>query len=170
MLVFTFGFLCILLFGIVLAEAGSIITTVFQDGVKRHSRLKWLSRTWAAMLFWGLIFYAWLCTIAAITMAWKKRRVGKEIDFKDAYWFSFISITTVGFGDFYLEQEAIALHDVFFFAMIFLIGFVLLASFLTMMKELLQSIGQHNKITFSDRLKREHPPLDESQVLPKSSH
>ena len=58
--------------------------------------------------------------------------------------YSFISITTVGLGDFYLDTEAIAPYDVVGFAMLFLIGFVLLANFLIMLGELPKSIFQGN--------------------------
>ena len=131
-----------LLFGTVLAKAGDIVTTIFEDVVSQYSdlKLRWLTITWIMMIFWGVTFYAWTAALAAVTMAWKKDRVGEEMNFKDAYWFAFNSITTVGLGDFYIGGEAIAPTDVVLFAMIFLVGFVLLANFLTKLRELLGNL------------------------------
>ena len=78
-MVFTFGFLCILIFGAVLAKAGDIITTIFDDLVQRHRRLNWLSISWVAMLFWGVLFYVWLFVIAVATVEWKEPRVGQDM-------------------------------------------------------------------------------------------
>jgi hypothetical protein len=49
---------------------------------------------------------------------------------KDGYWFSFISTTTVGLGDIYLEPEVIQARDLVTFPLLFLVGFVFLSSFL----------------------------------------
>ena len=86
-MVFTCGFLCILLFGTVLAKAGDIITTIFDDAVRRKPRLKWLSKPWVAMIFWGALFNLWLGVIAAATISWKKSRVAEELAWNDAFWF-----------------------------------------------------------------------------------
>jgi hypothetical protein len=52
------------------------------------------------------------------------------ISLKDGYWFSFISTTTVGLGDIFLEPEVIQARDLVTFPLLFLVGFVFLSSFL----------------------------------------
>ena len=157
---YTFGFLCILLFGTVLAQAGDIITAIFEDGVNRHEKLKWLSKTWIEVIIWGAAFYSFLCIIAATTQSWQNNRLGEDITFKDAYWFSFISITTVGLGDMYLDGENFAVWDLMGFAWLFLLGFPILANFLCLLrrmkKEVVQSVAGGS--SFKTRLK-DRPPL-----------
>jgi hypothetical protein len=53
-----------------------------------------------------------------------------DMSLKDGYWFSFISTTTVGLGDIYLEPEVIQARDLVTFPLLFLVGFVFLSSFL----------------------------------------
>ena len=145
-MVFTFGFLCILVFGVVLATAGDILTTTFQGLISRHRRLKFLSRLWVSVVLWGSLFFVYLCVLSAAVVAWKRNRVDDYMKFSDAYWFSFISITTVGLGDFVFEHEAIGAEDVVGFAILFLIGFVVLAIFLTDLRALLKKVGsQRNR-------------------------
>ena len=52
---------------------------------------------------------------------------------------SFITSTTVGFGDYYLEHESITGSDVFGFASLILVAFVLLSSFLNKLADLVKS-------------------------------
>ena len=163
---YTFGFLCILLFGTVLAQAGDIITAIFEDGVNRHEKLKWLSKTWIEVIIWGAAFYSFLCIIAATTQSWQNNRLGEDITFKDAYWFSFISITTVGLGDMYLDGENFAVWDLMGFAWLFLLGFAILANFLCLLrrmkKEVVQSVAGGS--SFKTRL-QERPPLTRTDMI-----
>lgn len=99
MLVWTFGFLSILVFGIVLTKAGEIVTMIFDDMVQRHQRFKFLSIKWVTVLFWGTMTYLWLLVIAATTVYWRGLVSGQVMNMDDAYWFAFISITTVGLGE-----------------------------------------------------------------------
>lgn len=155
--VLTFGFLCILLFATLLGRAGVLMTTIYSDFVERHQRMKWLSVPWVAVILWGTLLYVWLLVIAEVTVAWKQRRMGQDMPLADGFWFAFISITTVGLGDLYLDHETIAFYDVVGFAMVFLVGFVLLANFLVVLVELVKSLGHHNNLRFSARLQEQSP-------------
>jgi hypothetical protein len=56
--------------------------------------------------------------------------------YEDGYWFSYISTTTVGLGDIFLEPDTIQSRDLIIFPLLFLVGFVFLASFLGKFAEL----------------------------------
>lgn len=139
-LVYTFGFFTIIVFAGVLGTAGHVITTIIDDLVGRLKCTKWLKIPLVQMLMWGTLFYSFLCVIAQTAIYWKRERVGVEMPFKDAYWFSFVSATTVGFGDIFLEHETITWYDVVMFASLILVAFVLLSSFLNKLAELVQSL------------------------------
>lgn len=140
-LVFTVGFVSIIIFAGILSTAGYIITTIIDDALNRSRRTKWLKIPLVQMLIWGILFYAFLGVIAQTTIYWKRERVGVDMSFMDAYWFSFITSTTVGFGDYYLEHEAISEGDVVLFASLVLIAFVFLSSFLNKLAEFIQNFG-----------------------------
>jgi hypothetical protein len=65
----------------------------------------------------------------------KKARLDEDMDFESAYWFAYISTTTVGLGDFYLEPEVVTGFDLVYFPIIILIGFTFLSAFLAKFSE-----------------------------------
>jgi hypothetical protein len=53
-----------------------------------------------------------------------------DFSFQDGYWFAYISTTTVGLGDIFIEPETMQSRDLLIFPLLFLVGFVFLSSFL----------------------------------------
>lgn len=51
-MIFTLGFFSILLFAGILANAGSVVTAIIDDGIDR-ANLSYFNRPWASALFWG---------------------------------------------------------------------------------------------------------------------
>lgn len=141
-LVYTVGFFSIIIFAGILSTAGYVITTILDDLVSRAKFTRWLKIPLVQMLIWGTLFYSFLGLIAQTTIWWKRERVDIDLSFRDAYWFSFVSATTVGFGDFFLEHEAISGSDVVMFASLILIAFALLSSFLNKLAELISSLAK----------------------------
>merc|ERR1712194_382295 len=94
----------------------------------------------------------WLLVIGAATVGWKKYRLGQDMTLADGFWFAFISITTVGLGDMFLEHETIAFADILEFALIFLVGFVLLANLIVALVDLATQMGRQNMRDFARRL------------------
>jgi hypothetical protein len=138
-MIYTLGFLSILMFAIILGTAGTIIVTIWDDFIDR-TKLHQLNIPWVACVFWGFCYYAWLLAIAVVTQNWKNARLGDDMEFSEAYWFSYISTTTVGFGDYYLQPDVILRQDLITFPLMFLTGFVLLANFFVKLTELLTSL------------------------------
>jgi hypothetical protein len=128
-MVFTCGFLSILVFAGVLSNAGNVISLIFDDLAIR-CRLNGLSHNWAGVFVWGFLYYAWMFVIASEYTRWQMQRLQQEVSLKESYWFAYISTTTVGFGDFYLDPEVLIVGDLFRWPLLFLIGFSFLSSFL----------------------------------------
>jgi putative Mn2+ efflux pump MntP len=78
-----------------------------------------------------------MCVVAWKTVHWKEERLGEDFKFVNAYWFSFITTTTVGLGDFYLEHQVLLRRDLVAFSLLILMGFVFLANFLVKLTDLL---------------------------------
>jgi hypothetical protein len=66
-----------------------------------------------------------------------------DFSFQDGYWFSFISTTTVGLGDIFLEPETIQSRDLLIFPLLLLVGFLFLSSFLGKFAE---SLDMHEAV------------------------
>lgn len=156
-MVYTLGFLSILLFAVILAGAGTIVVTIVDDFVDRTS-LSQINFEWAAMIFWGCCYYAWMLCIAAYTRSWKAERLDVDMEFSEAYWFSFISTTTVGLGDYILEQEVILRKDLFSFPLMFLAGFVLLSNFSVKLTDVLNNLFPSPRKSLKDRLANSNVP------------
>jgi len=150
-LVFTVGFISMLAFAGLLGSAGYILAYLFDDFMER-SGARFLAIPWISCILWGAAYYQWMVAIAAYTIQWKYDRLDIHLDRGDAYWFSYISTTTVGLGDIFLEPEGINGPDVFIFSMLFLIGFTFLAAFLAKFSQLVLSLAGKGRTSFVDTL------------------
>jgi len=154
LLVYTVGFLSILVFAVVLGHAGNIVTAIFDDWLSRVKILSIVKRNWVMCLFWGTLYYTWMCVVAWKTVHWKEERLGGDFHFKEAYWFSFITTTTVGLGDYYLEHQVLLRRDLVAFSLLILFSFVLLSNFLVKLTDLLTAILPRTKASnLDERLK-----------------
>ena len=134
----TVGFLSILMFGGALGTAGSITTHVVNDFVHRFKR----NVTRLHMIgVWGALWLLWMLVISHQGMSYVVERLEQDFPLNDAYWFAFITTTTVGFGDFYLPPEGLFVGDLVGLWANFLIGFVFLSAFLTELSQLLGSVA-----------------------------
>jgi hypothetical protein len=84
-MVYTFGFICLLCFGVVLAYAGFVISSIVDD-VFRKTKLDFLLNNWVSSLMWGCFAYSWMLVIAQVYVSWRLERLGDDISLADGYW------------------------------------------------------------------------------------
>ena len=135
MLTTCFGFVSILAFAAILASSGYILLIIFDDLVNR-CKLNILAKPWIACPFWGLTWVAWMSFIGRYTERWWSKRADFQVSNQDSWWFAYISTTTVGLGDFFLQPEVIFVDDLLTFTLMFLTGFVFLSTFLGKLHDL----------------------------------
>lgn len=102
-MIFSLGFLSILLFGVVLQRAGRVTSALFDDSLSRF-HLRILSRPWFLSAVWGFIYFGYMTINAYYIKTWKASRLGDNFSLSEGYWFSFISFTTIGLGTFAICQ------------------------------------------------------------------
>ena len=83
-------------------------------------------------MLWATVYVVWIFVVAGWAMAWSRNRYGPLLQedvgglpFRDAIWFAYISIVTVGFGDYHIPPDTVLVSDMFYLPFLFLIGFVL---------------------------------------------
>ena len=129
-----FGFISILMFGGMLGTAGGITVHIVNDMVRRCKRN--VSKPIMVML-WGTFWLLWMLVISHQAMSYQEKRLQEEFAMNDAYWFAFVSTTTIGFGDYYLQPEGLFISDLLGLWGNFLMGFILLSAFLNELSQML---------------------------------
>ena len=151
-----FGFLSILAFGAILGMAGYIVAAILNDFVSRIPVIKNINPPVRDTMMWAVATYSWMFVVSYNTREWKKDLLGNEMSQRDGYWFAYISTTTVGLGDIYLEPEVFRNTDLVTFPVLFLTGFTLFSAFIGKLVEAVSSgMGSNKKKTLLDALERE---------------
>lgn len=60
---------------------------------------------------------------------YQRRHIGSALPLNDAYWFSYITTTTVGFGDIHISHSEFTVAEMFFVPFLVLLGFNFLGIF-----------------------------------------
>ena len=128
MLVYTCGFVTIIGFLILNNTAAHVWKHIIEDIFHRF-KLKCLIKGPLSVLFWLCMTIFWMLMTALAMKSYRQKRIVEEFPLKDAYWFSYITITTVGFGDIHLDHEEFTTGDMFFIPLIVLMGFNFLGIF-----------------------------------------
>jgi hypothetical protein len=127
-MVSSLGFVSMLAFGGILLNAGQVVAVIMDDVLNRK---KLRTSPLTVVVFWASVTTGWIFAIGKITRSWWNDRLEDfEYEWWDSVWFAYISTTTVGLGDFFLQPEVIFLPDVVNFSLLFLTGFVFISTFL----------------------------------------
>jgi hypothetical protein len=107
-----------------------------------------------------------MALIAVATYDYKVYRVG-ETDFtmNEGYWFAYVSSTTIGLGDIYLDPETFLYRDLVAFALLLLVGFVLVAAFIRKLVELVRS--KYGEYTLLEEMVEQLKTIDMMYEAPK---
>jgi hypothetical protein len=60
-----------------------------------------------------------------------------DFGISESFWFSYITLTTVGLGDYHIPHEDFRIADMFYLPMVVLSGFIVLANFAVKLQEFL---------------------------------
>jgi len=167
-LVASIGWLAVIGWAIVLYIAGRVLGIIIED-LFRRCNCRRLTGNFGSVMIWGMVSTGWIIFIGEYYMYWYNKTEhpdkfrfslfgindefldGSEdvMTYADAYWFAYISLLTVGLGDFSIGTESFFLSDLFSWTMSFLTGFTLLSTFLGQIVDLTNSIfpdsGNHLK-------------------------
>lgn len=128
LMVYIFGFISIIAFAALLTTAGYIICTIIDDFFLAR-RMKYMTQGILAILFWLAALLGWMLILAYYAYWFTTTRLGEPTSLKESFWFSYITLTTVGLGDTYIAHEEFYTADIFVVAMICLFGFASLNNF-----------------------------------------
>jgi hypothetical protein len=152
-IVVTAGLLGLILFGAVLGLCGYVTVSIFDDAVGRTPFKCVLQNPFFGMVFWGAIWLLYALALAQDFDWWWEARLPEFADSiyqADTLWFAFISTSTIGLGDYYLQPEIVFASDTLKYSVLFLIGFVFLASFFGKIAATLNYLmpQQHNSLEY----------------------
>jgi len=150
-MVYTLGFISILLFAAVSGQAGYVSLSIADDFFYRR-KMKSLTKGMGASVFWFGTYYLWNVVVGGMVMNWATYRRSTHLgwnEFKDAFWFAYISTTTVGFGDYFLHHEVIHYYDMMYLPLVLLLGFVFLANFLIKFAEWIADAMETNNASIN---------------------
>jgi len=148
------GFFSVIAWVMLLYVAGKVLGIIIDDLFRRLR-----CRTWAgdfqSVIVWGIIAGFWVAVVAmtywfnlwwvdeSIPNTWESighwlhgetetiSAGGIELtEPGEAFWFAYISLLTVGFGDYYLIPEVMFYQDLIQWELMFLFGFTFLSTFL----------------------------------------
>jgi len=168
-LVYAFGWLSIIAFGGIMVYTANTYNAIGDDLFKRL-RATWLRQPVYSMMIWAILTLLSLNLIAyEARIYWESRDPDFVFIPADSYWFSYISMLTVGLGDFYLQPYGFFIEDLFKWTTTMLHGFVFFSTFLGKVGDLVQSFLPENGESLEYRLARTdlcgtgiHTPISKS--------
>ena len=130
----------IIAFGGILVKVGYVFTALLDDLTSR-TNLKMLKNSKYSAPFWAFASSLYIVLVAWVARRYWNAHVPDEVFSRgDSYWFSYITLLTVGLGDFFLQPHGLFPPDVIGWAFLLLYGFGVFASFLDRFSDLLGSL------------------------------
>lgn len=145
------GWICIICWAMILFVAGKVVGIVIDD-IFRKCRCRAMMGDFQSVIVWGAVSGLWIAVVGQVYHFWynftdhpddfnwnifgETHSSYSEITIGEAYWFSYISLLTVGLGDFYLDAESLFYRDLIIWTSCFLVGFTFLSTFLGQLADL----------------------------------
>ena len=130
----------IIAFGGILVKVGYVFTALLNDLTSR-TNLKLLKNSKYSAPFWALASCLYIVIVAGCVRRFWNAHVPEEVFSRgDSLWFSYITLLTVGLGDFFLQPQGLFVADVIGWTFLLLYGFGVFASFLDRFSNLLGSL------------------------------
>ena len=164
------GFFSILWFTATSAMVGTVVTTLFDDWATRHN-YPLLTRGLPSVLLWFIAFVCTMLASAVLVQRCTIEEMEDEMSYEDALWFSYITFTTVGFGDIALPQTELNLGWFLVVYWFILFGFISLATFLLKLQEFVASKAAREfrkTLLFVDKL--EEFLKDNSEIIEEANN
>jgi len=144
-MVFTLGFIGIVLFGAVISQASYTVYTIVDDAFRMISA-KQLSTGYRCIFFWFSIVIIWILVCAGVYARYQAVNYTVwDYDYADLIWFNYITLTTVGFGDIFIPHDKFEFKALFYLPLLTLIGFVFLGIFIIKLSDKVSENIDHGK-------------------------
>ncbi len=148
--VMTFGFISILMFTAALGSIGYVSLTIADDTFHRLNMTR-LTKGWTSTVFWFIMLVFSMVLLSGFWFLYFYSNGYHEVapnemnpyykPYIDVFWFSFMTMTTVGLGDLYIPHDTFHVYQMFTVPLAILMGFVSLANFLMKLSDQITNIA-----------------------------
>ena len=129
----------IIAFGAIMVSKASTLTALLDD-IFRRTNLVWLNQPRYSAPLWSLATFLYTMLVAWYARYYWDSYIPHDVyTLGDSYWFSYVTLLTVGLGDYYVQPQGLFYQDVVSWAFLLLYGFGILASFLDRSSNLIAS-------------------------------
>jgi len=135
--------------------SGYTFRVIFDDFLTRI-HLGWFRKNKYTTPFWLALTIAYLAFVASKAWRyWNDYTPYDSVTRADSYWFAYITLLTVGLGDFYVQPQGLFPVDVVVWSFVILYGITTITAFLDNLASLIGSCFPERKEPLEYRLARE---------------
>lgn len=124
------GWLLIIAWAVNWIVAGKVVGIILDD-IFRKIRLRFMTGQWVGAVFFGFLGFSWMVLMGWAGLVWWNKNIeDHDKSLSDSLWWSYISLLSVGLGDYFMEPEVFFYKDNAIWSFMFLTGFTFLSTFL----------------------------------------